>query len=42
MSAYETQYPALSYGATGLLDDPALHGFEVRWALNAPGQSTSS
>ncbi|HEY4428661.1 MAG TPA: PIG-L family deacetylase [Solirubrobacteraceae bacterium] len=40
MQAYRTQYPALSYGATGLLDDPALHGFEVRWNLPAPASAS--
>ncbi|MCW3067660.1 MAG: LmbE family protein [Solirubrobacterales bacterium] len=46
MRAYRTQFPALSYGATDLLADPALHGFEVRWRLptagDRPRHSTSS
>jgi hypothetical protein len=46
MRSYRTQFPALSYGATELLADPALHGFEVRWQLpraeHRSAQSTSS
>jgi LmbE family N-acetylglucosaminyl deacetylase len=33
MRCYETQFPCLNYGARHLLDDPAIHGFEVRWEL---------
>ena len=33
MRCYATQLPSLSYGARGLLADPAIHGFEVRWEL---------
>ena len=36
MRFYETQLPCLSYGGRGLLLDPAIHSFEVRWALVAP------
>jgi hypothetical protein len=36
MRSYETQFPALSYGATDMLADPAIHGLEVRWDLLAP------
>ncbi|MDQ6811478.1 MAG: PIG-L family deacetylase [Actinomycetota bacterium] len=34
---YQTQVPCLSYGARGLLADPAIHGFEVRWELGGNG-----
>jgi hypothetical protein len=37
MRSYETQFSALSYGATEMLADPAIHGLEVRWELLAPG-----
>ncbi len=33
MLCYETQIPALEYGARGLLSDPEIHRFEVRWEL---------
>jgi LmbE family N-acetylglucosaminyl deacetylase len=36
MRAYATQYPALGYGARGLLDDPEIHRYEVTWDLPAP------
>jgi hypothetical protein len=47
MSCYGTQFPCLSYGARGLLSDPEIHRFEVRWELTRDGaggdaQSTSS
>jgi LmbE family N-acetylglucosaminyl deacetylase len=47
MSCYRTQFPALSYGARGLLSDPEIHRFEVHWELTRDGsqrsdQSTSS
>ncbi len=47
MSCYRTQLPCLSYGARGLLSDPEIHRFEVRWELSREGfgagaQSTSS
>jgi hypothetical protein len=38
MRCYETQFACLDYGARGLLDDPQIHGFEVRWELQAPGE----
>lgn len=34
MDHYRTQLPSLSLGGRGLLRDPAIHGFEVRWELN--------
>jgi hypothetical protein len=34
MDRYSTQLPCLSLGGRGLLRDPAIHGFEVRWELN--------
>jgi hypothetical protein len=37
MRCYSTQYACLSYGARGLLDDPQVHGFEVRWELTGEG-----
>jgi LmbE family N-acetylglucosaminyl deacetylase len=40
MRTYATQYACLSYGARGLLDDPAIHGFEVRWDLSQDGTGT--
>jgi LmbE family N-acetylglucosaminyl deacetylase len=33
MLCYETQIRALDYGARGLLSDPEIHRFEVRWEL---------
>jgi LmbE family N-acetylglucosaminyl deacetylase len=33
MRCYETQFACLDHGARGLLDDPAIHGFEVSWDL---------
>jgi hypothetical protein len=33
MRCYATQFASLSYGARGLLSDPAIHGFEVHWEL---------
>ena len=33
MRCYETQLPALSYGGRGLLADPEIHRYEVRWTL---------
>ena len=33
MSCYATQLQALDYGARGLLADPAIHRYEVRWDL---------
>jgi len=39
MRSYRTQFPALDYGARGLLCDPAIHAFEVSWELEAPGGS---
>ncbi len=35
MRCYETQFAALSYGASDLLADPAVYGFEVSWPLEA-------
>ncbi len=35
MRCYETQLPALGYGARGLLEDPEIHRFEVSWRLRA-------
>jgi LmbE family N-acetylglucosaminyl deacetylase len=37
MSCYRTQFPCLSYGARGLLSDPEIHRFEVRWELTPDG-----
>lgn len=31
MSAYATQFPALSFGGRDMLTDPEIHRFEVRW-----------
>ena len=39
MRCYRTQFASLSYGARGLLSDPAIHGFEVRWELTPAGAS---
>jgi hypothetical protein len=36
MRRYETQLPALDYGAGRVLSDPDIHRFEVRWDLKAP------
>jgi hypothetical protein len=33
MRCYQTQYPALDYGARGLLADPEIHRYEVSWTL---------
>ena len=33
MHSYETQLPGLHYGGRGLLDDPEIHRYEVRWEL---------
>jgi hypothetical protein len=33
MRCYVTQLPALDYGARGLLSDPEIHRYEVRWDL---------
>jgi hypothetical protein len=41
MRCYETQLPCLSYGARGLLEDPAIHGFEVSWELRAAAQGAT-
>jgi LmbE family N-acetylglucosaminyl deacetylase len=38
MRCYATQFPALDYGARGLLADPEIHRYEVRWEL-APASS---
>lgn len=35
MSTYATQFPALSFGARGLLADPEIHRFEVLWEIPA-------
>ena len=35
MRCYETQLPALGYGARGLLEDPEIHRYEVSWRLRA-------
>jgi LmbE family N-acetylglucosaminyl deacetylase len=42
LRCYETQFAALSYGARGLLEDPALHGFEVSWELISEDPSRSA
>jgi LmbE family N-acetylglucosaminyl deacetylase len=42
MRCYETQFPALSYGARGLLSDRAIHGFEVSWDLAEPGSEADA
>jgi len=36
MRSYETQLPALHYGGRGLLEDPEIHRYEVRWELRRP------
>jgi LmbE family N-acetylglucosaminyl deacetylase len=36
MRSYETQFPALNYGARPVLEDPGIHSLEVRWELTAP------
>jgi LmbE family N-acetylglucosaminyl deacetylase len=36
MHSYRTQFSALSYGARGMLDDPEIYRYEVRWALARP------
>lgn len=36
MRCYETQLPCLNYGARPVLEDPGIHGLEVRWELTAP------
>jgi LmbE family N-acetylglucosaminyl deacetylase len=33
MRAYRTQFPALNGGAAGVLEEPAIHRFEVSWEL---------
>ena len=33
MHSYRTQFNSLSYGARGLLDDPEIYRYEVRWEL---------
>lgn len=33
MRRYRTQLPSLSLGGRGLLEDPEIHGYEVRWRL---------
>ncbi len=33
MRSYATQLPALQYGGRGLLEDPEIHRYEVRWGL---------
>lgn len=38
MRAYRTQYAGLDYGARGLLADPEIHRYEVRWDLAAGGR----
>ncbi|HEX3510317.1 MAG TPA: hypothetical protein VHT27_04370 [Solirubrobacteraceae bacterium] len=40
MRCYRTQYACLSYGARGLLDDPEIHGYEVRWELGGSRTGT--
>jgi LmbE family N-acetylglucosaminyl deacetylase len=42
MRCYETQFACLDYGARGLLSDPQIHGFEVRWELVGPGQQPAA
>jgi hypothetical protein len=42
MRCYATQLPALDYGARGLLADPEIHRFEVRWELRAAGRSPTA
>jgi LmbE family N-acetylglucosaminyl deacetylase len=37
MRAYLTQYPALDYGGRGLLADPEIHRYEVRWPIARAG-----
>jgi hypothetical protein len=34
MQTYATQFPCLNYGGC-VLEDPAIHGFEVRWPLRS-------
>jgi LmbE family N-acetylglucosaminyl deacetylase len=41
MRSYVTQFAALGYGARGLLDDPEIFGYEVRWELPAPAANSS-
>ncbi len=36
MRCYRTQLSALSYGARGLLEDPEIYRYEVRWELARP------
>jgi LmbE family N-acetylglucosaminyl deacetylase len=38
MRCYGTQLPGLEYGARGLLFDPEIHRFEVRWDLTGPAR----
>jgi LmbE family N-acetylglucosaminyl deacetylase len=33
MSAYATQFPALSFGGRGMLADPEIHRYEVGWEI---------
>jgi hypothetical protein len=42
MSCYRTQLPCLDYGARGLLSDPEIHRFEVRWELAAERSRAST
>jgi hypothetical protein len=39
MRAYDTQFAVLDGGRAGLLSNPAIHGFEVAWALKSPDRS---
>jgi hypothetical protein len=36
LHCYRTQFSSLSYGARGLLDDPEIYRYEVRWELARP------
>lgn len=40
LRCYRTQFASLSYGGRGMLADPAIHGFEVSWELNAADART--
>jgi hypothetical protein len=41
MSAYATQFPALSFGGRGMLADPEIHRYEVSWELGAGADAHS-
>lgn len=40
MREYQTQFACLDYGARGMLSDPQIHGYEVRWDLGEPRRSS--